>query len=116
MEVSFAIYDGDSFENYETWADARLEAEDSDELWLVLDDNPVIALPRCYNRLTLWPGMDGIRTAVLDRREIEGAWGENNPGPLGPNAPLLTIDKESCTATWTSASGQVRTLYGHVAD
>lgn len=116
MDVSYAIFDGQGFENFESYGEAKLEAEHTEEIWLVLDDNPVIALPACFNRLIIWSDTMVMRTAVLDRREIEEAWGDTMPGPLGPHAPLLVIDKTACTAAWRSANGQVRTLYGHVAN
>jgi hypothetical protein len=123
MEVSYSTYDGHGWCAWTSYAEAADDATPNDELWLVLNDNAVLGLPDNFNRLVIWPQVgddpgddcgdtEERRTAVLGRREFEGGWGVNDPGLLGPGAGLLTIDHVNIRTTWTSASGQVRTLYG----
>lgn len=95
MNVQYAAY-SHVFEDVVatgSYAEAQARAEWEDDrvdVWLMVDDWPVLKrLPSSFDRLTILPDGTEIRTSVLQRREVESAWG---PEWFGDDALLLTVD------------------------
>lgn len=103
MHVSYGILSHASrlVDQFESFAEAVLARDQTDELWLLLDDNPVLRLPHSFNRIVYVDGAE-IVTAVMAWREVDG---------LRLPAPTLILDFVNNTARWTNGES-TRALYG----
>lgn len=110
MNVSYGIMSdrGRLEDQFETFAEAVLVAgsdelwpRSGDELWLLLDDVPVLALPHSFNRI-VYQGGEELVTSVLGWREVTG---QTLP------APTLILDFDNGSTRWSNGQ-TTRRLYG----
>lgn len=113
IDVSYSVFDPDAkfWDHQGTFQEAIVVAEAGDEVWITIYGEPKRRLPPAYNRTVVTQHGEELTSAVIREREIANLT-EQNPGPLGPDAPMLLIDHHAGRVVFTDVRKHEEVLYG----